>query len=78
MFREWVKDDHVALVKNPNYFEGEPNADFWYLKVVENQTVLYAQLQTGEVDYGGVTTALWEDANEQENLVCKGLPVLWF
>ena len=78
MFREWVKDDHVALVKNPNYFEGEPNADFWYLKVVENQTVSYAQLQTGEVDYGGVTTALWEDANKQENLVCKGYPYYGF
>jgi peptide/nickel transport system substrate-binding protein len=78
MFREWVKDDHVALVKNPNYFEGEPNADFWYLKVVENQTVLYAQLQTGEVDYGGVTTALWENANQQENLVCKAYPYYGF
>jgi peptide/nickel transport system substrate-binding protein len=74
MFREWVKDDHVALVKNPDYFGGEPNLDFIYYKIVENQTVLYAQLQTGEVDYGGVTAALWEDAQQQENLECKAYP----
>jgi peptide/nickel transport system substrate-binding protein len=78
MFREWVKDDHVALVKNPNYFEGEPNTDFWYYKIVENQTVQYAQLQTGEIDYAGVTAALWEDANQQENLVCKAYPTYGF
>jgi hypothetical protein len=28
MFREWVKDDHVALVKNPDYFKDGPNLDF--------------------------------------------------
>jgi len=78
MFREWVKDDHVALVANPNYFEGKPNADFWYYKVVENQTVQFAQLQTGEIDYAGVTSALWEEALEQENLVCKAYPTYGF
>ncbi len=78
MFREWVKDDHVALVKNPNYFRGAPNIDFWYYKVVENQTVEYAQLQTGEVDYAEVTAALWEDAQQQENLDCITFPQFGF
>jgi peptide/nickel transport system substrate-binding protein len=71
MFREWVKDDHVALVANPNYFEGEPNAGFWYYKIVENQTVAFAQLQTGELDYAGVTAALWEEAQATDILECK-------
>jgi len=70
MFREWVKDDHVALVKNPNYFLGEPNVDFLYYKVVENATVEFAQLQTGEVDYVAVTAALWEEALQTETLDC--------
>ncbi len=78
MFREWVKDDHVAVVKNPDYFLHEPNAGFWYYKVVENQTVQFAQLQTGEIDYAGVTAALWEEANKQENLVCKAYPTYGF
>jgi len=78
MFREWVKDDHVALVKNPDYFKGAPNIDFWYYKIVENQTVEYAQLQTGEVDFAGVTAALWEDAQQQENLGCVAYPQFGF
>lgn len=74
MFREWVKDDHVALVKNPNYFKGGPNIDFWYFKIVENQTVEFAQLQTGEVDYAEVAAALWEEAQQQDNLACTAFP----
>jgi peptide/nickel transport system substrate-binding protein len=74
MFREWVRDDHIALVKNPNYFGGEPNLDFIYYKIVENQTVEFAQLQTGEVDYAAVTAALWEEAQGQEHLDCKAYP----
>ena len=71
MFREWVKDDHVALVKNPNYFQGEPNFDFWYLKVVEDAIVEFAQLQTGEVDISeNVDSSLWEEAVQQEHLEC--------
>lgn len=78
MFREWVKDDHVALVKNPDYFKGAPNLDFWYYKVVEDQTVEYAQLQTGEVDLAEVTAALWEDAQQQEDLSCMTYPQFGF
>jgi peptide/nickel transport system substrate-binding protein len=69
-FREWVKDDHVALVANPDYWQGAPNLNFIYYKIVENATVLFAQLQTGEVDFGEVTAALWEEAQKQENLDC--------
>jgi peptide/nickel transport system substrate-binding protein len=79
MFREWVKDDHVALVKNPNYFKEEPNADFWYMKVVEDATVEFAQLQTGEVDYSeNVTASLWEEALQQEHLNCETYPQFSF
>ena len=78
MFREWVKDDHIALVKNPDYFGGAPNIDFWYYKIVENQTVEYAQLQTGEVDFAAVTAALWEDAQQQESLNCVTYPQFGF
>jgi len=74
MFREWVHDDHVALIKNPNYFAGAPHLDFIYYKVVENWTVAFSQLQTGEVDFGQVTAALWEEAQETENLDCKAYP----
>ena len=78
MFREWVKDDHVALVRNPNYFEGAPKPDFWYFKVVENETVAFAQLQTGEVDDTEITAALWDEAQKTEGLDCTDFPRLAF
>ncbi len=74
MFHEWVKDDHVALVKNPDYFDGAPQPDYWYYKVVENETVAFAQLQTGEVDYSTVTAALWDQAQQVEHLDCAAYP----
>ena len=27
MFKEWVKDDHLTVVANPNYFKGKPKLD---------------------------------------------------
>ena len=74
VFDEWVKDDHVALSKNSDYFEGEPNADAWFYKVVENETVSFSQLQTGEADISTVTAALWEEANQTESLDCESFP----
>jgi len=78
-FREWVKDDHVAVVRNPDYFGGAPNIDFWYLKVLEDAIVEFAQLQTGEVDYSdGVTSSVWEEALAQEHLSCDTYPQFSF
>src|SRR5579875_506694 len=54
MFEEWIKDDHVTEVKNPNYWRGAPDIDKWIYKVVPNQSVLTEQIKTGEVDYGGI------------------------
>jgi peptide/nickel transport system substrate-binding protein len=53
MFKEWVKDDHITLVKYAGYWRGEPNLDSFSLKVVPDVTTLVQQLQTGEVDYSG-------------------------
>ena len=53
MFKEWVKDDHITLVKYSGYWRGEPHLDSFSLKVVPDVTTLVQQLQTGEVDYSG-------------------------
>ena len=73
-FVEWVKDGHVELVRNPDYFGGTVEADSWFYKVVENQTVEFAQLQTEEVHYAGITAALWEEAQSIDILECKAYP----
>jgi len=77
-FVEWVKDDHIKLVANTDYFEGAPKADEFYFKVVENQTVAFAQLQTDEVDITEVTAALWEEAQATEGIDCKAYPEFSF
>jgi peptide/nickel transport system substrate-binding protein len=53
MFKEWVKDDHITLVKYAGYWRGAPHLDSFSLKVVPDVTTLVQQLQTGEVDYSG-------------------------
>ncbi len=50
MFKEWVKDDHITLVRNPDYWQGAPYLDGWIYKIVPNATVGVQQLKTGEVD----------------------------
>jgi peptide/nickel transport system substrate-binding protein len=50
LFQEWVKDDHITLVRNPDYYLGAPHLDGWIYKIVPNATVGVQQLKTGEVD----------------------------
>jgi len=54
MFQEWVKDDHVTLVRNPTYWQGAPYLDGYIYKIVENATVQKEMLKTGEVDISGI------------------------
>ena len=71
MFEEWVKDDHITLVKNPNYWRGEPNLDRWVYKVVPNTTVLGQQLKTGEIDYGLVDPGDVADMQKEQSITVK-------
>ncbi|GAB4514943.1 MAG: peptide-binding protein [Anaerolineae bacterium] len=55
IFKEWVKDDHVTLVRNDLYWRGAPNLDGWIYRIVPDSTSAVAALRTGEVDiYDGV------------------------
>lgn len=69
MFDSWVKDDHATVVKNPTYFKGEPNLDKLIFKVVPDQTVEAQQLKTGEIDYGSVQPASYNEMVSQSGLV---------
>jgi peptide/nickel transport system substrate-binding protein len=54
MFKEWVKDDHVTLVRNPDYWQGAPYLDGIVWKVVANATVEKEMLKAGETDIAGI------------------------
>jgi peptide/nickel transport system substrate-binding protein len=49
-FKEWVRDDHLTLERNPDYFKGAANIDGWIYKVVPDPGARLGQLQSGEID----------------------------
>ncbi len=60
--KEWVRDDHITWVKNPNYWQpGKPYLDEITMKEITDNTVAAAALQNGEadewMDMGDVTSA---------------------
>jgi peptide/nickel transport system substrate-binding protein len=67
-FKEWVKDDHATFEKNPLYFRGEPALDQVIHKVVKDQTVVVAQLKTGEGDWGGIQESFFDELSKDPKL----------
>ncbi len=51
MLKEWVADNSMTLVKNPNYFEkGAPAVDKVIFRVIPEQASLLAGVRSGELD----------------------------
>ncbi|MBN1658129.1 MAG: hypothetical protein JXA93_06990, partial [Anaerolineae bacterium] len=50
LFQEWVKDDHITLVRNADYHLGAPKLEGYIWKIVPDATIGTQQLKTGEVD----------------------------
>jgi peptide/nickel transport system substrate-binding protein len=78
MFKEWVKDDHITLVANPNYFKGKPKLGTYILKIVPDSTALFAQLKTGEIDWGGIDPAQAAEAKKLTNINTEAFDVFGF
>lgn len=49
-FKEWLRDDHVALERNADYWKGAVHMDGWIFKTVPDPGARLGQLQSGEVD----------------------------
>ncbi len=48
---EWVRDDHLTFVKNPNYWQaGKPYLDKIILTAISDSMVASAKMQAGEAD----------------------------
>ncbi len=50
MFKEWVKDDHLTLVANPNYWGGAPQLSELTFKFIPDAAARVAALLSGDVD----------------------------
>jgi peptide/nickel transport system substrate-binding protein len=53
-FQEWVKDDHITLIRNDDFFLGAANLDGWIMRVVPDDSSKLASFLAGEVDIMGV------------------------
>jgi peptide/nickel transport system substrate-binding protein len=51
VFVEWVKDDHITMTANPNYWrEGSPKIETLSFRPIPESATRVAAIQTGEVD----------------------------
>ncbi len=70
-FEEWVKGDHISLIRNESYFKtGKPYLDRVVYKVTPSAATASIAFETGEVDYFLNPSALdYERINKLENVV---------
>ena len=48
-FVEWVKDDHITVVANPDYWRGAPKLDKIIYRVIKDPSARLLAIQAGEV-----------------------------
>ena len=78
MLEEWVPEDHVTLVKNPNYWRGwsGKHVDKIYMPLIAESSTRRMRLEEGTIDIGGLNL---EDAiavNGTEGVVVEVVPSL--
>jgi peptide/nickel transport system substrate-binding protein len=60
---EWVRDDHITFVKNPNYWQpGKPYLDKIIMTAIPDPMVASAKLQAGEAD-------MWADTGSVNDVL---------
>jgi peptide/nickel transport system substrate-binding protein len=60
---EWVRDDHITFVKNPNYWQpGKPYLDSIVMTAIADTMVASAKLQAGEGD-------MWADTSSMTDIL---------
>jgi ABC-type transport system substrate-binding protein len=81
IFDQWVAGSHMTAKRNPNYWEknsagkGLPYVDEVTITAIPDETVRYANIQTGEVHLTGVGSKDVAGAERNPDLqVIKGLP----
>ena len=50
MFKEWVKGDHVTLVRYPGYWGEKPKLDSVTFKFIADPTAAFAAMMSGDLD----------------------------
>jgi len=72
-FLEWIKDDHITLIRNDDYYLGAPNLEGWIYRVFSDNTAVLASFLAGEIDLTNVGP---QYASVIEDEIDKGQPFL--
>jgi peptide/nickel transport system substrate-binding protein len=78
MLKEWVADNSMTLVKNPNYFEkGAPLLDKIIFRVIPEQASLLAGVKSGDLDMATINDgAIIRQAAKDPKVVVMNKPGL--
>jgi len=81
IFDQWVPGSHVTVKRNPNYWEKDasgkalPYLNEVTIQAIPDDTVRYANLQTGDIQYAGINQKDWAAAEKNSDVaMVKGLP----
>lgn len=76
MLKEWVADNSMTLVKNPNYFEkGMPLTDTIIFRVIPEEASLYAGVRSGNLDMATINDgATIRQAKTDKSVVVMSKP----
>jgi peptide/nickel transport system substrate-binding protein len=84
-FVEWVKDDHITLARNPNYWKKDaagnqlPYLDKVTIRPIIDTTVALANLKTGDVDISHYVAAKdFEGVKSGKDLTLQSTPGLGY
>ncbi len=85
MFKEWVKGDHLTIVRNPHYWQKDsqgqslPYLSSVTYRPITDSTVEFTNLQTGNIDVAdGVNPNLVAQAKANPNLIYRQQAALSF
>ncbi len=81
VFDQWVPGSHVTVKRNPNYWEKDsagkalPYLDEVTIQAIPDDTVRFANLQTGDIHYAALNQKDWAAGDKHSDLtMIKGLP----
>ncbi len=57
VLNEWQSASHIVLEANPNYWQGRPNLDRIFIRIVPDPEAQMASIQAGDTDLGAYMTA---------------------
>jgi len=75
-FVEWVSDEKIVVVANPNYFQGKPYLDQIIYRIVPDTSLSEMELLTKGIDYYGVQPHQYQRMNEIPFLKVYSQPTL--